>query len=75
MSEKTHLVERYNLTSPTSLRITFTWTDTTTLRGAHTYSLDYDRVTGTYWAPDPPCNPIRAMRAKGLPLPADAPLS
>ena len=75
VTEKTHLVERYALTGPDTLRITFTWTDATTLRGAHTYSLDYDRVKGVYWAPDPPCNPIRAMRAKGLPLPADAPQS
>lgn len=73
ISPKTKLVERYQLTDPDTLKITSTWTDSSTLQGPFTYSLEYSRVKEPFWVTDPPCNPIRAMRAKGIKLPPDAP--
>ncbi len=75
ISEKTKLVERYELTGPDTLKITSTWTDPTTLQAPFTYSLEYGRVKERFWVTDPPCSPIRAMRAKGIKLPPDAPES
>jgi hypothetical protein len=70
---KSHLVERYRLDGPDTLRVTYTWTDPQTLRRPHSYTQVYARAKGPVWMTEPNCNPIRAMRAKGLPLPPDAP--
>lgn len=72
-SPKSRLVERYRLTGPDTLRVTYTWTDPTTLRRAHSYTQEYARAKGVVWMTEANCNPIRAMRAKGLPLPPEAP--
>lgn len=72
-SAKSHLVERFRMAGPDTLRVTSTWTDPATLRGAHTYTLEYTRAPGQVWMTEPQCSPIQAMRAKGLPLPPGAP--
>lgn len=70
---KSRLVERYRLAGPDTLRVTYTWTDPQTLRRPHSYTYEFERVKGQTWMPEAQCNPIRAMRAKGLKLPFDAP--
>jgi hypothetical protein len=40
----THLVERYRLTSPDALSVTFTWEDPTVFLAPYTYSYTYKRV-------------------------------
>jgi hypothetical protein len=72
-SQRSRLSERYRLAGPDTLRVTYTWTDPTTLRRPHTYTLEFERAKGTVWMTEPQCSPIAAMRAKGLPLPPDAP--
>jgi hypothetical protein len=72
-SPTSHLVERYRLTGPDALSITFTWTDKVMLRKPHTYTYRYTRASAPTWMPEQQCNPLKAMRAKGLPLPPDAP--
>src|SRR6185295_14070623 len=44
--DTTHLVERYRLTSPDELSVTFTWEDPTVFVAPHTYSYTYKRVLG-----------------------------
>jgi len=72
-SENSRLTEHYQLVDQDTLRVTYTWTDPTTLLQPHTYTYEYARAPGTVWMLEPQCNPLRAMRAKGLPLPPDAP--
>lgn len=72
-SEKSRLVERYRLRGPDVLEVTSTWTDPDTLLKPHTYTWRFERVKGTVWMTETPCDPVRNMRAKGLPLPFDAP--
>lgn len=72
-SAHSHLVERYRLTGPNTLSVSFTWTDPVMLQKAHTYTYTYGRAPAPTWMPEQQCNPLKAMRAKGLPLPPDAP--
>jgi hypothetical protein len=42
--DTTHLVERYRLTEPDTLSVTFTWEDSTVFLAPHTYSYTYKRI-------------------------------
>lgn len=70
---ESRLVERYRLADSNTLQVTSTWTDRTTLRSPHSYTYTYKRVEEPVWAHEVICNPIQAIRAKGLPLPWGAP--
>lgn len=70
---KSHLVQRYRLEGPDTLKVSYSWTDPTTLKRPHAYTYTYARAKGPVWMTEPNCNPIRAMRAKGLRLPPEAP--
>jgi hypothetical protein len=72
-SENSRLTERFRLVDKDHLRVTHTWTDSTTLRRPHTYTFDYERAPSPMWMVESQCDPIKAMRIKGLPLPPDAP--
>jgi hypothetical protein len=72
-SPASRLVERYRLADPNTLHVTYTWTDRTTLRAPHSYTHVYKRAEGPVWAREVNCNPLQAVRAKGLPLPPGAP--
>jgi hypothetical protein len=72
-TEKSRLVERYKLLDKDTLQVTSTWHDPTTLKRPHTYAYVYKRQKGQVWMTELPCDPVRNMRAKGLPLPYDAP--
>ena len=71
-TEKSHLVERYRLLKDGALlSVTFTWTDPTIFRKAHTYEYRYHRLPPTYeprqWLP---CDPYDEERATFLGPPA-----
>ena len=72
-SPRSRLTERYRLAGPDTLRVTYSWSDPATLRRPHSYTYEYVRMPGPVWMPEVQCNPLRAIRAKGLPLPSDAP--
>jgi len=72
-SPESRLAERYTLVDQDTLRVTYTWTDRTTLRAPHSYTYIYRRAEGPIWQREVNCNPLQAVRAAGLPLPADAP--
>jgi hypothetical protein len=42
--DTTHLVERYRLTAPDTLSVTFSWEDPTVLLAPHTYSYTFKRI-------------------------------
>jgi hypothetical protein len=74
-TEKSRLVERYRLFKDgAGLSVTFTWTDPTVFRGAHTYEFRYHRLPPTYeprqWLP---CDPYDEERAAFLDMPSPRP--
>jgi hypothetical protein len=40
----THLVERYRLTSPDTLAVSFTWEDASVFLAPHTYTYTFKRI-------------------------------
>ena len=71
---KSRLVERYRLIKDGAiLSVTFTWTDPTVFRTAHSYEFRYHRLSPTYeprqWLP---CDPYDEERAKFLDPPPAA---
>lgn len=72
-TKNSRLVERYKLIGKDSLQVTSTWYDPSTLKKPHTYTYLYARKKGQVWMTEIACDPVRRMRAKGLPLPYDAP--
>jgi hypothetical protein len=67
-TEKSHLVERYRLLKAGAiLSVTFTWTDPTVFRTAHSYEFRYHRLPASYeprqWLS---CDPHDEERAKFL---------
>ncbi len=79
-TEKSHLVERYRLLKDRALlSVTFTWTDPTVYRKAHTYEYRYHRLPPTYeprqWLPCDPYDEERATFLGPPPAPAKPPVA
>lgn len=72
-TRKSHLVERIRLVDHDTLEIVSTWTDPDTLLKPQTYRSVFKRAKGTVWMEEAICNPVPAMRQKGLHVPYDAP--